>query len=121
VAETTEQQTSGVVVSYDSNRKYIDPEVGKIIYGIGAASGNNRALAMPQDQYWGLARNAGDFAKDEFVCHHVAENGDGDARECGHDLTQAVSFFGSAGHVQAVNLQSDFLTAMAYVPESHAK
>jgi hypothetical protein len=121
VAEASQQQAPRVVVSYDSNRQYVDPEVGKIVHRIGAAAGDDSALTMPQDEYWGLTGDAGDFAEDEFVRHHVAENRHSDAGECGHDLPQAVHFFGGAGHDEANNLQCDFLTAMACDRESHAK
>src|SRR5258708_32701161 len=62
VAETTEQQTSGVVVSYDSHREHVDAQGRKIIYGIRPSPRDDRALAMPQDHTWGRARNAGEFA-----------------------------------------------------------
>ena len=117
MAEGAEQQAPGIVVADNSNRKHVDAEIGKIVDRVGAAAGDDGALAMPQDEHRRLAGDARNFAEDKFVRDHVAEHRHGDARECSDDLAQAVGFFGYAGHDEDSNLLSDFLTALARVRE----
>jgi hypothetical protein len=81
VAKTAEQQAAGFVIANNADRKHIDTEISEVVDRIGAASGDHGALAMPQDQYRGFARDAGNFPEDKFVGHHIAEDGYGDARK----------------------------------------
>jgi hypothetical protein len=86
VAERLEQQASGLIVAHDADGQDIDAEVGQIVDGVGAASGHHGAFAIAQDQNRRLPRNSRDLPKDKFVRHQVADYGDGDLGERGHDL-----------------------------------
>ena len=81
VTEILQEQASGLVVAHDSDRQNVHSQVGKIVDGIRSAAGQDRALAMLQDQHRSFARHARDFAEDEFVGHKIAEHSDGDLRE----------------------------------------
>ena len=81
VAKSFEQQASGFVVSHHSHGKNVNPQVGKIIDRIGAASRHDGSLAMLQNQDRSFPRHPRDFSKDEFVGHQVANHGDRDLGE----------------------------------------
>ena len=98
VAERFDQQAAGLVVAHDADGQNIDVEVGEIIDGIGTAARNDRSLAMLEDQHGRFARDAGDFAVDEFVGDQVGEHGDGDFGKRLKNFLEAIGFFGMLGH-----------------------
>ena len=96
LVEAFQQQRAGLVVADHADRKNVDAQRGEVHDGVGAASGNDRALAMLQDQHWGLARNAGDLAEDELVGDQVGQDGDGNFAEGTHDFLPALDVFQGA-------------------------
>jgi len=99
VTEIPQQQAARIVVPYNAHRKNVDAEVREIVYRVGATAGDDRPLAMLEDQHRGLARDARNFAEHKFVRHHITEDGNRDARECLDDLPQAAGFFGDLTHL----------------------
>ena len=93
LAKALQQQAAGFVVAYHANRKNVDAQRGQVHHRIRAASGNYGALAVLQDQHRRLARDAGDFAEDEFVGDQVRQNRDGDFGERVDNLLPALRVF----------------------------
>src|SRR6266700_3762118 len=98
VAETFHEQTSRLVVSHDPHWQNADAQIGKIVHRVCSAAGKNGAFAMAKDEHRRLARDARDFAEDEFVGDHVAKHGDRDARKSLHNLAQPRGFSRDLAH-----------------------
>ncbi len=98
VAKVFQQHAPGFVVADDADGKNIHAEIGEIIGGVGAAAGDDRALAMLENQHRRFARHARNLAEDEFVGDQVAQHRDGDLGKRLDDLPEAVGFFGMLGH-----------------------
>jgi hypothetical protein len=77
LAEALQKHAAGFVVSNDAYRQHIDSQICQVEDGIGAAAGNHRSLAMFQNEHGRLARDARDFAEDEFIRHQVPDHRDG--------------------------------------------
>jgi hypothetical protein len=58
---------------------------------------------VAQDEDWGFARDARNFAEYELVSHHISEDGNRCAREGFDDLAKTVSRVGSASHLSMNN------------------
>jgi len=78
----------GVVADY-SNGEDARAEVGEVEDGIGCAAWIRFGTAMTDDQDRGFARDAGNFAGDEFVENEIADYADGLAGEGRDDVQEA--------------------------------
>src|SRR6185369_17004810 len=56
VAKSFNEQTSGLVIPDDSNRKHVHSEISKIVYGIRAAARSDRPFTVLQNQDRSFAR-----------------------------------------------------------------
>ena len=94
LAKGAEQQASRLVVAHHAHRQHGDAQRGQVVNRVATAAGNHGALAVLEDQHRRFARDAGDFAVDEFVGHQIGDHRDGEAREGVHDLAQALELSG---------------------------
>ena len=101
MAESAQQQLSRLVVTHDPNRQDVDSEVGKVADRIGAAAGNDLAIAVLQNQHWRFARDARYFAEHELIGDKICEDGYRQLGKRFNDLSQAVIFFNMFGHQYA--------------------
>ena len=104
VAEASQEQSAGLIVTYNPNGQHIDAEICEIVHGVCAASGKDSAFAMAEDEHRSFAGHTRDFAEYEFIGDHVTKNGDGHARKALHDLGQAIRFSWGLAHVQTNSL-----------------
>ena len=58
--------------------KHFHAQRSQVHDGVAAAAGNDGTFAMLQDEHRRLARDARNFAKNEFVGHQIGQHGDGD-------------------------------------------
>ena len=96
-AEELEEFAAAFVVADDAYRQDARAEFCEIVHGVGCAAGIAFAFAMAEDQDGGFARDAGDFAGDEFVEDEVAYYADGLAGEGGDEVEEAGEVDGGVG------------------------
>src|ERR1035438_4076190 len=53
---------------------------------------------LPEYQNWGFAGHPRNFTEDEFVGHHIAEDGDGNLGKRVYDFLQSVDFNAMLAH-----------------------
>src|SRR5882672_3993106 len=98
VAEGTEQEPARFIVTYYTDRKNSYAQVGKVANRVGGAARNYFAIPVLQDQHRRFARDARDFAEDEFIGDQITQDGDGGLGKRLHDLAQAVVLSDCLGH-----------------------
>jgi hypothetical protein len=90
VPEALQQHLAGFIHADCAYGQHIDTEIREIVGRVGAATWHDSAVAMLQNQNWGLARDTRNLAEDEFVGYHVTEYGNRDIGERLNDLLQTL-------------------------------
>jgi len=116
------QQLSRLVVTHDPDRQDVHSEVGKVADRIGAAAGDDLAIAVLQNQHGRFARDARYLAEDKLIGDQICEDGYRELGERFDDLPQAAVFFNMLCHQYAGSQYAgssgatqDFLTSGAFV------
>ncbi len=92
--EIFEEHAARFIVANRANGKRFGAERGDVVDGIGAAAGKAGSFAMAENQDGGFARDAGNFAGDEFVEDEVGENGNFFAAKFGDDFEKVRNIHG---------------------------
>ena len=96
-AQVFEKFFTASVIADDSHRQDARTERSKVVDGIRAATGIYLGVAMAQDQHRSFARDAGNFAGDEFVEYEIADHADGLARKTADDIEQTIEIDAGVG------------------------
>ncbi len=79
--QSLKQQAPRLIIADDAHRKHIHFEIGQVHDRVCAAARHNGALAVLQNEHWGLARNPRNLAINKLVGYQVGEHRYGNVRE----------------------------------------
>ena len=88
-AEEIEQLLAAFVVPNHAHGQHASAQFSKVVHRIRRAARIRFATQMPQNQHGSFARDARNFAGDEFVEHEIADHADRLLRKRAHDIEQA--------------------------------
>src|SRR5712692_8034767 len=88
-AELSDKHVSSSVITDSGDGQNARAERREVIGSIGSSTRNNPSFAMFEDQDWGFARDARDFAVLEFIGHEIAKENDCFRAELFDALTEA--------------------------------